>query len=184
MSHQRPSIWVGIAADLIHSEGSQWTNVKKRWNESGPPSSRKGVCRLRSDLAQNTTNIYIITTKMDLQEIVRLPVWAKERYGCVCVGTWPKKSLGECGRLCLSMGLYFIMLLAKLLPTSFALKDGIAFKNGPSSASFSCIFVFSNKHCNFNNKYMWKNEAEIQTHNLQDKSPPITTRPGLPPKMA
>ena len=31
---------------------------------------------------------------------------------------------------------------------------------------------------------MWKNEAEIQTHNLQDKSPPITTRPGLPPKMA
>ena len=43
--------------------------------------------------------------------------------------------------------------------------------NGPSSASFSFIFVFSNKHY----KYMWKNVhpvyvAEIRTHDLQNTS--------------
>ena len=30
------------------------------------------------------------------------------------------------------------------------------FKNGPFMASFSFIFVFSNKHYNSYNKYMWK----------------------------
>ena len=35
-------------------------------------------------------------------------------------------------------------------------------KNGPSSASFSFNFVFSNKHYNFYNKYMWINVMTIQ----------------------
>ena len=44
-------------------------------------------------------------------------------------------------------------------------------KKGPTPASFSFIFVFSNKHCNSYNKQMWKNVhpasgAGIQTHNL------------------
>ena len=49
------------------------------------------------------------------------------------------------------------------------------FLNGPSPASFSFIFVFSNKHYNFYNKDMWKNvhpvySAGIQTHNHQNMS--------------
>ena len=45
-------------------------------------------------------------------------------------------------------------------------------------------FVFSNTNYNFYNKYMWKNVHPvngpgIRTHNLWNKSPPITTRPGL-----
>ena len=63
--------------------------------------------------------------------------------------------------------------------------------NGPSSVSFSFIFVLSNKHYNFYNKYMWKflwpSSIRRQDFNpqplepLEHKSPPITTRPGLPP---
>ena len=44
-------------------------------------------------------------------------------------------------------------------------------KNGPTSASFSFIFVFSNKHYNSHNKYMWKNVMSIQYR-----------APGLEPK--
>ena len=46
----------------------------------------------------------------------------------------------------------------------------------PSPASFSFIFVFSNKHYNVYNKYMWTNvhpvysSARIRTHDLQDMS--------------
>ena len=52
----------------------------------------------------------------------------------------------------------------------------ILFLNGPS---FSFIFVFSSKHNNFYNKYMWKNVhpvygAGIRTHNLSE--PPPKTR--------
>ena len=47
-------------------------------------------------------------------------------------------------------------------------------KNGPSPASYSFIFVLSNKRYNFY-KFMWKNVhpvygAGIWTHNLQDMS--------------
>ena len=35
-------------------------------------------------------------------------------------------------------------------------------KNGPTPASFSFIFFFSNKHENSYNKYMWKNVMSIQ----------------------
>ena len=58
------------------------------------------------------------------------------------------------------------------------------YKNGPFPASFSLIFVFSNKHYNSHNKYMWKmlSPSSIQSLNpwpLEYESPPITTRPGL-----
>ena len=48
-------------------------------------------------------------------------------------------------------------------------------KNGPSSASFLFIFVFSNKHYNAYNKNMWKivhpvYSAGIQTHNHRNMS--------------
>ena len=49
-------------------------------------------------------------------------------------------------------------------------------KNGPTPASFFCLFsVFSNKHYNFYNKYMWKNihpvyGAGIWTHDLWNVS--------------
>ena len=58
-------------------------------------------------------------------------------------------------------------------------------KNGPSPASFLFIFVFWSKHCNFDNKFMWKNpvySTGIQICDLQNTIlTPITTRPGLRP---
>ena len=50
---------------------------------------------------------------------------------------------------------------------------------------FHLFLVFSTKHYNFYNNYMWKNVhpvygAVIRTH--ERESLPITTRPGLPPK--
>ena len=57
-------------------------------------------------------------------------------------------------------------------------------KNGPSTASFSFIFVLSNKHYNFYNKYMWKNVRPSSIRRwdsnpwpLEHESPTITTRP-------
>ena len=62
------------------------------------------------------------------------------------------------------------------------------FLNEPSPASFSFIFVFSNKHNNFYNKWMWNNIHPVgilcwdsNLRPLEHESPPITTRPGLPP---
>ena len=61
------------------------------------------------------------------------------------------------------------------------------FKNGPSPASFSFFFVFSNKHYNFLqqiyvkqypfNIWCWDSSPQPAGH----ESAPITTRPGLPP---
>ena len=61
------------------------------------------------------------------------------------------------------------------------------FLNGPSQASFWFIFVFSNKHYNFYNKYMLKNvhpvyrALDLNPRPSEHESPPTTTRPGLPP---
>ena len=61
-------------------------------------------------------------------------------------------------------------------------------KNGPSPASFSFIFVSSNKHYNFYHKNMrkilcpsskWR--RDLNPWPSEQESPPITTRPGLPP---
>ena len=54
------------------------------------------------------------------------------------------------------------------------------------AASFSFIFVLSNKNYNFYSKYMWKCPSSIWCWNSnprpsEHESPPITTRPGLPP---
>ena len=61
-------------------------------------------------------------------------------------------------------------------------------KNRPSPASFSFIFVFSNKHYNSHNQYMWKmlclSSMWCRYSNPRSSEhgyPPITTRPGLPP---
>ena len=64
----------------------------------------------------------------------------------------------------------------------------IFLKNGPFPASFSYIFVFSNIHYNSYNKCKWKNVCSIwrgdsNPRPLDHESPPITTRPGLPPKI-
>ena len=53
--------------------------------------------------------------------------------------------------------------------------------NGPSSASFLIIFVFSDKHYNAHNKYM-SCPSSIRRQDLnprpsEHESPPITTRP-------
>ena len=62
-------------------------------------------------------------------------------------------------------------------------------KMGHPRRLFSFIFVFSNKHHhNSYNKYMWKNDMPIQHQESnpqpsKHESPPITTRPGLPPNM-
>ena len=58
-------------------------------------------------------------------------------------------------------------------------------KMGPTPASFSFIFVFSDKHFNTTNKYekcpssirRWDSNSQPSDY----KSPPLTTRPGLPP---
>ena len=61
------------------------------------------------------------------------------------------------------------------------------FLNWPS---FSFIFVFSNKHDNSYNKYMCKmlcpssmQRRDSNPRLLEPESPPITTRPGLPPPL-
>ena len=60
-------------------------------------------------------------------------------------------------------------------------------KNGPTSASFEFIFVFSNTHYNFTtNRYEKICPSSIQCKDsnsqpLEHESPPITTRQGLPP---
>ena len=66
--------------------------------------------------------------------------------------------------------------------------NALIFFNGPSSASFSYIFVFSNKHYNSYNKCMWKILCsssiwcrDSNPQSLEHQSPPLTTRPGLPP---
>ena len=62
------------------------------------------------------------------------------------------------------------------------------FLNWPS---FSFIFVFSNKHDNSYNKYMCKmlcpssmQRRDSNPRLLEPESPPITSRPGLPPPSA
>ena len=61
------------------------------------------------------------------------------------------------------------------------------FKNGPTPASFLFIFVFSNKHYKFYNKYECEKCPSSIRHrdsNSQPsdyESPPLTTKPGLPP---
>ena len=62
-------------------------------------------------------------------------------------------------------------------------------KNRPSSASFSLIFIFSNKHqCIIYDKSMWKKSCpscirawDSNPQPFKHESSPITTRPGLPP---
>ena len=62
-------------------------------------------------------------------------------------------------------------------------------KNGPTPASFLLIFVFSNKHYKFYNKYECEKCPSSIRHrdsNSQPsdyESPPLTTRPGLPPNI-
>ena len=59
-------------------------------------------------------------------------------------------------------------------------------KNGPTPASFSFIFVLSNKHYKFYNKHVCEkcpSSIQCQDSNsqpLEHEPPPITTRPGLP----
>ena len=60
-----------------------------------------------------------------------------------------------------------------ILDWNLFLTKGLAqvFLNGPSAASFSFIFIFSNKYYIFYNKYVWENVhpelgARIWTHNL------------------
>ena len=60
------------------------------------------------------------------------------------------------------------------------------FSNGPSHASFSFIFVFSNKHYNFTSNKWEKCPSSVQcwdssSQPSEHESPPITTRPGFPP---
>ena len=60
------------------------------------------------------------------------------------------------------------------------------FKNGPTPASFSFIFVFPNKHYNSYNKKCEKCPSIIlrwdsNSQHSDNKSPPLTTRPGLSP---
>ena len=61
------------------------------------------------------------------------------------------------------------------------------FLKGPSSASFSCIFVFSNNHYNFTTNKCEKCPSSIwcwvlNPRPLEHESPPISTRrPGLLP---
>ena len=60
------------------------------------------------------------------------------------------------------------------------------FLNGPTPATFSFIFVFSNTHYNFYTKCIWKkcpSSKHCRDSNswpLEHESPPITTRPGHP----
>ena len=61
-------------------------------------------------------------------------------------------------------------------------------KRFPYVPHFHSHSVFINKTYNFNNKLMWKNAhpiycAWIWTHDLQNMSHPIATRPGLPPSI-
>ena len=58
-------------------------------------------------------------------------------------------------------------------------------KNGPTPASFLFIFVFSNKQ----QIWMWKWPSSIRHRDSYSQtsdyeSPPLTTRPGLPPNLA
>ena len=75
-----------------------------------------------------------------------------------------------------SVDLYVIPILA----TTFFLK------NGPTPASFSVIFVFSNTHHNFITNKCEKGPSSIwcqdsNSQPLEYESHPITTRPGLLP---
>ena len=76
-------------------------------------------------------------------------------------------------------------ILQKIKETKIILKQ-FDFLNGPSPASFSFIFVFSNKHYNLLQQicekfpysiWCWDSNPQPSGH----KFPPMTTRPGLPP---
>ena len=71
-----------------------------------------------------------------------------------------------------------------LFPNYFFLGGGDSFQsffNGPFPASSSFIFVFSNKHYNVkkcpSSIRWWDSNTQPSVH----ESPPITTKPGLPP---
>ena len=62
-------------------------------------------------------------------------------------------------------------------------KTPSSFLNGPTPASFSFIFVFPNTHYNFYNVKNCPSSIRCQDSNslpLENESPPIITRPGLP----
>ena len=70
----------------------------------------------------------------------------------------------------------------------WTLKPMTFYKKCASLGLFSIIFVFSNKHYNSYNKYMWKMlwpssilRQDSNTRPSEHESPPITTRPGLLP---
>ena len=82
----------------------------------------------------------------------------------------------------------FFLIMSELLCVSLFLKISVlctTFLNRPSPASFSFIFVFSIKHFDFYTKYAKKCPSSRQCWDsnplpTDDKSHPITTRPGLP----
>ena len=92
--------------------------------------------------------------------------------------------------------LFPVLLEVKIVPSSSEFRglshkhsNNIIFLNGPSSASFSFIFVFSNKQYNsltiMCEKMLWPSSIRHRDSNqrpLEHESLPITTRPGLPPK--
>ena len=70
-------------------------------------------------------------------------------------------------------------------PISKNSRQSFFFKNGPTPVSFSFIFVFSN--IIFRTDKCEKCPSSIRcwdsnSRSLEDASPPITTRPGLPPQ--
>ena len=90
----------------------------------------------------------------------------------------PRRS---CARSCRPPGGWINFICCFLWKSQFS-------KNGPTLASFSFIFVFSNTHYKFyNNRYVKKCPSSIRCRDLKSRpleyeSPPITTRPGLQPK--
>ena len=62
------------------------------------------------------------------------------------------------------------------------------FSMGQRRPLFRLFLVFSNKHYNFYNKSMWKMSIQytvpgFEPTTLEHESSPITTRPGLPPRI-
>ena len=78
-----------------------------------------------------------------------------------------------------------IILVSHLMLTQMSCREE-CFLNGPTPASFSFIFVFSDTHYNFYNNKNAKNCPssiwcwDLNSRPLEYESPTITTRPGLP----
>ena len=76
---------------------------------------------------------------------------------------------------------YLPTCLPTYVPTYYSILDKVFFKNGPTPASFSLIFIFSNTHYNFTTNKCENCPSSIRCQDLN--SQPLEHGPGLPPSL-